>query len=439
MEKKYLFLLVWLIVSLSLIGLVSSLNATLPGQKPQVSENIEEAGYGSYLWEALTPIIAILALFVLIGIALKYSGMGEVLANIQHFFRSVLDIIRTVFESMVHSAPGFIKIVFFILLFWIFGALIYSWTLGLAVVCNEKGEVYKGDIPAGIIYNFLPAQNPSSETTAQRLLQERGFHQENFDYFLVNQNITGFLVPQDYSGRYVDYVENGIYSGWFCIAYDKTYNYNYPTASNPNSCVWRFRYAAKENVKGVYDVVLMVGYPKISFTTLMLNPLYIAAKKVQLTNTSKRICVDSSTAKCLNVELTNYEGLEMVVEKGICPFCYDIVAKGVPRVIRTGQTVATCNSLLPTACRLLRPSEDKNITTKRSTFRDRFFDLDTDNDGLISYGCDCKSSDQDPCEEANYSDKENLLLLGIPIFDRTVMMLLVAAVTLMGIVSYFKR
>ena len=92
-----------------------------------------------------------------VSFLLKYTGLWDYiktgLSFVQSFFISVFSLL----QSFATSAPKFIRIVFFILVFWLFGSFIYNSTLGLTYACGElDGKLYKGSFSAGMGYFFVP-------------------------------------------------------------------------------------------------------------------------------------------------------------------------------------------------------------------------------------------------------------------------------------------
>jgi hypothetical protein len=96
-------------------------------------------------------LVALIALSLLA----KWTGVGEMLGNILSFFGSFFNAIFQSMHAVVNAAPGFVKVIFFVLLFVFFGTILYSFTVGLTHSC-VTGDVYKVDFLTGVGSVFIP-------------------------------------------------------------------------------------------------------------------------------------------------------------------------------------------------------------------------------------------------------------------------------------------
>ena len=103
-------------------------------------------------------IIIIGGLGIITAIALNFLGITNALGVVSSFIGHFLSTVWSIFTNIVSSAPGFVKIIIFLMLFWIFGGFIFSVTLGFPYVCHpDSGNLYKGSIGDVILYNMYPS------------------------------------------------------------------------------------------------------------------------------------------------------------------------------------------------------------------------------------------------------------------------------------------
>jgi hypothetical protein len=106
------------------------------------------------IWAFITIIGGIGIVVAIIG---KLSGVTEALKLVLEFFGHVFSTIRDTFTAITHVAPPFIKIILFLLIFWTMGAFLFSMTIGAAYVCHpQSGDLYRGSIDEMIMYYIYP-------------------------------------------------------------------------------------------------------------------------------------------------------------------------------------------------------------------------------------------------------------------------------------------
>lgn len=98
-------------------------------------------------------LIAIISgsLLAIVGISffLAYTGVGQFIGHILTVFGHVLQVTFGTLFAMVASAPSYVKIIFFLIIFSSFGAFSYGATIGVTKACVD-GDVYDMDYTAGL-------------------------------------------------------------------------------------------------------------------------------------------------------------------------------------------------------------------------------------------------------------------------------------------------
>jgi hypothetical protein len=100
-------------------------------------------------------ISGILVTMIAFSLLAKLTGVGQTINNILSFFGSFFTSIFHTLNTIVQAAPPFIKIIFFVILFGIFGTVIYSFTMGLTHACVE-GDLYSMDYMTAVGSIFVP-------------------------------------------------------------------------------------------------------------------------------------------------------------------------------------------------------------------------------------------------------------------------------------------
>lgn len=91
------------------------------------------------------------SLLAIVGISLflAYTGIGQFIGHVLTVFGHFLQATFGTLFTMVASAPSYIKVIFFILIFTSLGAFTYGATIGVTKTCVD-GEVYSMDYFSGI-------------------------------------------------------------------------------------------------------------------------------------------------------------------------------------------------------------------------------------------------------------------------------------------------
>lgn len=80
-------------------------------------------------------ISGILVATMAISLLLKWTGMGQTLQSMLQLFGSFFNSVFQLLHSILISAPGFMKIIFFLVLFSVFGTFVLTYTVGMTHAC----------------------------------------------------------------------------------------------------------------------------------------------------------------------------------------------------------------------------------------------------------------------------------------------------------------
>jgi hypothetical protein len=86
----------------------------------------------------------------------------------------VWEVFKFIFDNIVRAAPAPIKIIFFIILFTLFGSLAYQNTVGLMKVCDSQGNLWEArDVTSAVMYNFFRDDTKSADMSV--FMQEMSY------------------------------------------------------------------------------------------------------------------------------------------------------------------------------------------------------------------------------------------------------------------------
>jgi hypothetical protein len=409
---------------------------------------------------------------------LKYTGVGEFFSNLISIVQSALSVTFSVLQSTVMSAPGFFKIIFFILLFWISGTFVYSGTIGLTHACGEvDGRLYSGSFTAGLGYMFLPngatVQPFTGRQTPLQVVENRNIKEIvlgdtagettgiiKYDAWdTQNPDVPYMLLPVNYDMQRLAYFiasEFGTVSNvggqdnnidWN-ICYDKNamicrgvddssdcnsteiplyrihYNFKRPSTSIPSAfeagSVWNEDLLSRNSTLEWY-----IERPGDLFFHGGLNWYNI-------------INLESyDMSKCKKV--TGRTNEQIVMVDGDTGYLYDSVY--MPLEVGTTQNFSRVDWSSPVFEYLVPGSDSQkfaeivsNGKSEKQEFLNRFFEpVVQDKNDIITFTCSHKK-----LSNGFYSDDEKFRMFGIPIFDLWFVGTICAAIVLLGMINFFK-
>jgi len=113
---------------------------------------------GALAVAAIIGILGLGALGATAGILIS-KGLSDAANTLSGWIKSIIEwiwnTVKDIIGWIIKSAPGPIRIMFFVMLFWLFGGFLYSSTFGITKICHPTEGVYVTDsIFSGMIYKM---------------------------------------------------------------------------------------------------------------------------------------------------------------------------------------------------------------------------------------------------------------------------------------------